>query len=447
MKNGHRFSILTSSLVAAVLILSLISGTAWAQNPTGVGGDPHLLKFENTGQLFQQAKGQLENALKHLNARDPKSKANLIEKAQDYLEKAIDHTVSYLEVLKSRAENPANQGIFPFNVSSNIDAHVTELENLRAKVQQDNNLSELRADNQELKDIYAGIRLETRYDYEILLNNNIGKFIGKADNVTTRLNAAIQNLNNGSKDTSTLMAIEANFTNLMQEASAEQQTTASLLAAPAGFDATGKVTNNTEALAFLKQVDDSQRGTIKTLREAAKQLEEFVGDYRRLSGGSSQGQRGNQDKERKILASGNSTLVASGRGNALIEGNVNVTLSGINGTLMVSNNANVITDGTNQTLGNNRVQYQGFTYAIITPPTADENMNIRVAISGNNINLTATCNPTATTCTAVLNGQGTVNASGVGNLTVSGEWSNERQDNMVTVNPPDARNSGHARKD
>ncbi len=407
MKNVHRFGILTS-LVAAVLILSLISGTAWAQNPAGMNGDPHLMKFENTGQLFQQAKEQFENAVKHFNGRDAKSKANLIEKTQDYLEKAIDHTVSYLEVLKSRAENPANQGLFPFDVSSNIDAHVTELENLRAKVQQDNNITELRADNQKLKDIYAGIRLETRYDYQILLNNNIGKFIGNADNVTARLNAAIQKLNNESKDTSTLVAIEANFTNLMQEAATEQQNTTSLLATRTGFDASGNVTNNTDALAFLKQVDDSQRGTIKTLKEAARQLEEFVRDYRRLSGGNA----GENSKEGhgKAFVMGTGTLTANGSGRAVIYGNVTVTLSGMNDTLIVFGNASVATDGgTNQTLGNGQANYQGFSTATVTGE------NIRVTVSGGNISLTATG-----TGAAVLNGNGTYSTESA--FGVRGEW-------------------------
>lgn len=404
MKNGHRFSILTS-LVAAVFILSLLTGTAWAQKPTDLGGDQHLLKFENTGQLFEQAKGQFENALKQFNSkRDVKSMENLIEKAKDYLEKAIDHTVSYLEVLRSRAENPANQGIFSFNVSSNIDAHVAQLEALRTQVQQANNISELRTDNQQLKDIYAGIRLETRYDYDILLNNNIGKFIGKADNVTARLNATIQNLNNQSKDTSSLVAIRDNFTALMQQAATEQQNTTSLLATHTGFDSSGMVVNNTDAKAFLTQVDNSQRETVRTLKQAAAQLQKFVNQYRRLSGGNAGEGHG------RAIVMGTGTLTANGSGRAVIEGNVTVTLSGVNDTLLVYGNAAVTTDaGTNQTLGNGQVKYQGFTTATITGE------KIRVAVSGDNISFTATG-----TGAAVLNGNGTYSTQNI--FGVSGGW-------------------------
>lgn len=421
MKNGQRFIILTS-LVAAVFILSLFSGIAAAQKPGEQ--NENKVKFENTGKLFEDAKAQFENALKQFNAKnDSISKADLVEKTRDYLEKAIDHVISYLDNVKSRAEQPENKGLFPFDVSKNIDAHVAELQQLRTKVQQDNTTEGLRVDNKELKDIYARIRLETRSDFEILLNNSIGKFIAKSDNVSVRLNAQIQNLKTKGKDTSNLEAISANFTNLMQEAAADQKNTEALLAVHTGFDNSGMVINNTDAQAFLKQVDDSQRETIKILRMPGRQLQIFVRDYRILSGGSTvTGQPGNQGNDRNgrpnqgngrngtTLVMGTGTLIANGGGRAVIEGNVTVTLSGINGSLMVSSNAVVTTDGgTNQAIGNGMVKYQGFNSATIT------GNNIRVGISGNNINLTA-----SGTGAAILNGKGTYRTEN--NFSVSGVW-------------------------
>ena len=421
MKNGQRFSILTS-LIAALFILSMFSVAAVAQNPNGkeksANQKPQMnvnqASFGNTAQLFDNAKTQFENALKQFNAKkDAASKQDLILKTQDYLEKAIDRIVLQLDVVKSRIENPGSQGVIPFNVSNNIDAHVAELEQLRTKVQQDNTTSELSADNIGLKKIYANISLENRYDYEILLDNRINTFISKSDNVTARLDAAIQNLNNKSKDTSALVAIRANFTNLMQEAKADQQNTDTLLSTHAGFAASGMVINNTDAKAFLKQVDDSQRGTIKILKDAARQLQEFVGDYRRLSGGNAvTGQPNNQvnERNRRTLVMGTGTLIANGSGRAVIEGNVTITLSGINDVLLASHNSAVTTDGgTNQTLGNGQVQYQGFNSATISGD------NIRIAISGNNINLTATG-----TSAAVLNGNGTYSVEN--NFSVNGQW-------------------------
>lgn len=412
MKNRHRFTILTS-LVAAVFILSLFSGITAAQKPNENNGNQK--QFTNTEQQFQNAKTQLDKALKQFNGKkDSKSKDQLVLTTRNYLEKAINHTISYLDVLKSRVEKPENQGIIPFNVSTNADAHVAELEQLRTKVEQDNTTKALSLDNTELKKIYSRMRLETQYDFAILLDNTINKFIAKSDNVSAKLNTEIQKLKSNGTDTSDLEAIAANFTNLMQEARAGQQKTEVLLAAHTGFDNSGMVINNTDAQAFLKNVDDSQKETIKTLRDASRLLQDFVKDFRKLSGGNAKGggKPGNEDNERggKTLVKGTGTLAANGSGRAVIEGNVTVKLSGTNVTLTVSSNAAVITDsGTNQTLGNGQVKYQGFNSATITGD------NIRVGISGNNISLNATG-----TGTAVLNGNGTYtieNAFGV-----SGEW-------------------------
>jgi hypothetical protein len=415
MKISGRFNILTS-LVAAVFILSLFSGIAAAQQPGENNGNQN--QFINTEKQFLNAKAQLDKAFKQFNAkRDSKSKADLVLKAQDYLERAINHTISYLDVLKSRAEKPENQGIIPFNVSTNIDAHIAELEQLRTKVEQDNTTEALRADNTELKNIYSGIRLETQYDFAILLNNKIGNFITKSDNVSARLNAEIQKLKSNGTDTSSLEAIAANFTNLMQEAAADQNNTEALLAVHTGFDNSGMVINNTDAQAFLMQVSTSQKETINVLREASRLLQDFVKDFRKLSGGNAnaEGGHGNNEKERdgKIFVKGTGTLVANGSGRAVIEGNVTVDLSGTNVTLLVSSNAAITTDsGTNQTLGNGQVKYQGFNTATITGD------NIRVGISGNNIGLNATG-----TGAAVLNGNGTYTTQNA--FGVSGEWKKE----------------------
>ncbi len=409
MKNRQRFTILTS-LVAAVFILSLFSGLVAAQKPDdGSNGNQH--QFTNTEKLFLNAKAQLDKAFKQFNAkRDSKSKADLVLKAQDYLERAINHTISYLDVLKSRAEKPENQGIIPFNVSTNIDTHIAELEQLRTKVEQDNTTEALTADNTELKNIYSGIRLETQYDFAILLNNKIGNFITKSANVSERLNTTIQNLKSNGTDTTNLEAISANFSSLMQEATADQQKTEALLSNHTGFDDSGMVINITDAQIFLKNVDDSQKETINILRDASKLLQDFVRDYRKFSAGNSGKQGKDNEHGGKILVRGTGTLEANGSGRAVIDGNVTVNLSGTNITLIVSSNAIVTTDGgTNQTLGNGQVKYQGFNSTTITGD------NIRLGISGNNISLTATG-----TGAAVLNGHGTYtkeNAFGV-----TGEW-------------------------
>lgn len=398
MKNRCWFNILTP-LVAAVFILSLFSGIGAAEKPGEKNENQE--KYANTGKQFEDAKKQFENALKQFNAKkDSKSKEELLLKTKDYLEKAIDHLVSYLKVLKSRAEKSDNKGIIPFDVSKNIDAHLAQLEQLRTKVQQANSTQELRDANKELKELWVKIRLETRYDFAILLNNRVDTFITKADNISARLDAAIQNLKSKGKDTSDLEKSAATFNSLVKEAKDAQQKTDELFAAHSGFATDGTVTNIKDAEAFLRQADNSQKEIIKKLKAASRQLQDFAREYRKLSGG-------------KVVVSGTGTLAANGTGRAVIEGNVTVTLSGINGTLKVSSNAKVTTDGgTNQTLGSGQVKYQGFSSATITGD------NIRVEISGNNIDLTATG-----TGSAVLNGNGTYKTEK--DFGVSGEWKKE----------------------
>lgn len=407
MKNRCWFNILTP-LVAAVFILSLFSGIGAAEKPGEKNENQE--KYANTGKQFEDAKKQFENALKQFNAKkDSKSKEELLLKTKNYLEKAIDHLVSYLKVLKSRAEKSDNKGIIPFDVSKNIDAHLAQLEQLRTKVQQANSTQELRDANKELKELWVKIRLETRYDFAILLNNRVDTFITKADNISARLDAAIQNLKSRGKDTSDLEKSAATFNSLVKEAKDAQQKTDELFAAHSGFATDGTVTNIKDAEAFLRQADNSQKETIKKLRAASRQLQDFVREYRKLSGGKAVAE-GQPERSGKAVVRGTGTLVANGTGRAVIEGNVTVTLSGINGTLKVSSNAKVTTDGgTNETLSNGEVKYQGFSSATITGD------NIRVEISGNNIDLTATG-----TGAAVLNGNGTYNTTKA--FGVSGEW-------------------------
>ncbi len=433
MKNKYWFTILTA-IVAAVFLLSLFSTVSAAQKPAnnphpGVGlgnQNGNLVKLQNIGQKFEDAKQQFEDALNQFNAKgDSKSKGVLIQRTQDYLGSAIDRIESYLNVQKARE---ADIGIKQFNASDDMDAQIAQLEQLRTKMQNDSTIEELREDNKELKDIYANISLETQYRYEIMLENRINTFISKSGNVSASLNTAIQNTASKGKDTSRLEEFSSNFAQLMQQATAEQQGTEALLTNHTGFDDSGNVINGADAQVMCTNGKFLIKETVSTLKDAEKQLQDFVREYRRL-GGNAEDQQGNAGEHEKLLASGNSTLVANGSGRAVIIGNVTVMLSGINDTLIVSNNSNVTTDGgTNQTLGNGHIEYQGFNSSTIT------GYNIRVALSGNNISLTVTCTDATTACNAVLNGNGTFSISGTGNLSVSGEW---WKGNSVTVTPPD----------
>lgn len=405
MKNKNKFGIL-SSLIAVMFILGMFAGIAAAQTPmeqyekATEKYEKTKEKYEDTKDKFEKAKKAFENANRQFRAeKDNKSKEELILKTRDYLEKAIDHTVSQLNVLKSRVNNSENKGILPFDASKNIDAHVAQLEQLRSKVEQANTTQEFKESYQELKELYSNMRLEIRYYYEIVLNNRINNFITKADNVSAKIDTEIQKLKSEGKDTARLEEMAANFNNLVKDAKDSRQKTSDLFASHSGFSSDGMVTDNKAAEDFVRQVDNSQKETIKKLKAASRQLTDFVKDWRKQSAG-------------KVVVRGTGTLVANGSGRAVIEGNVTVMLSGMNGTLKVSSNAEVTTDGTKEVLGNGDVKYTNFTSATI------KGENIRVEISGNNINLNATG-----TGSAVLSGNGTYKTEK--DYTVSGDWKKE----------------------
>lgn len=407
MKTKNKFGIL-SSLIAVMFILSMFSGIAAAQTPkeqyekATEQYQKAQENYENTKQKFENARKDFERANRQFREiKDDKSKEELILKTRDYLEKAIYHAISQLNILKTRLDDPENKGILPFDASRNIDAHVAQLEQIRTNVQQASTTQEFKESYQQLKDLYSNIRLETRYYYAIVLNKRIDNFVTKADTVSAKIDTEIQKLKSEGKDTTKHEEMSSNFNNLMNDAKDSQQKTSDLFASHSGFSSDGMVTDNKAAEAFVKQVDNSQKETVKKLKEASKKLLDFVKDWRKESGG-------------KVVVRGTGTLVANGSGRAVIEGNVTVTLSGINGTLKVSSNADVVTDGTGtkEVLGNGDVEYQGFGQATI------KGDGIRVEISGNDINLTA-----SGTGSAVMSGKGTYKTEK--DFSATGEWKKE----------------------
>ncbi|HLB70182.1 MAG TPA: hypothetical protein VJJ51_03980 [Candidatus Methanoperedens sp.] len=288
MKNRTRLGMMPS-LIAAMLVLSLFSGVVAAQSPAEqYEKDKEQYKqitekYENTKKKFEDAKDRFEKVrerLRNLNESD-----ELKLKAKDYLVSLIDHTVAHLEVLKYRVELRENKGIIPFDASRNIDDHIAQLGKIKANVQSATTYRELIAAHSELKEIWVKIRLETRYYVGIVLNYRIDQFITKTDNVTVRMDAAIQRLKDKGIDTKELENDEARFKELVQEATTNQEKTVEMFNTHSGFANDGTVTDAKAAREFLLQADKSQRSTIKSLKDASKQVLEFVRDFRKLSRG------------------------------------------------------------------------------------------------------------------------------------------------------------------
>lgn len=289
-----------ASLVAAVFIMSLFSGVVAAVQTPAEQYKKDKEKYENTKKKFEEARNIFENARERLrNANDNKSREELKNRTKDYLIRAIDQTVSHLEILKYRVELRENKDIIKFDASSNIEAQITQLEGMKVKVEHAETAGEFIAINNELKDLWVKIRLETRYYVGIVLNYRSNIFLSKVDNVSVKMDEAITRLENEGIDTASLKAEAEKFDSIVADAKQNQQKTDDLFEVHDGFASDGTISNANAAREFLRQGDGMQRDTVKKLKEAAKQLKDFVKEFRKLARG-------------KVTIEGGSTETLSG---------------------------------------------------------------------------------------------------------------------------------------
>lgn len=295
MKSTNISRILTP-LIMALFILSLFSGIVAAQatpreqyEKTKEQYQIQKEKYDNTRNQFEDAKKLFEEANKRFkNVRDNKSNnrsnEDLMEKARNYILKAINHTEAQLQVMKNRLDNPENKGISATDAIKIIDAHTAQLEQLKGKVSGATTIEEIRDAHKELAGIVVKINLETRYFMGIVLNHRIDNFINQADNVSVKADTAIAKLKANGTDTTKLEADAAEFKNKVTEARDIQAQTLALFATHSGFAQDGTVTNEKDARTFLNKANELQRNTIKKLKEASKQLIEFGKEFRKLVG-------------------------------------------------------------------------------------------------------------------------------------------------------------------
>jgi len=289
MKPTKLFRILTS-IIMSLFILSIYSGVVAAQATAGEQYEKaneiyqaNKDNYDNARKNFEEAKDIFEKANKQLGKlKDENSTEELKQKSKDYLLRAIDFAQSQLQVMKSRVEN-SEKGYIPFNAVTIIDGHTAQLEQMKAKVEQANSTQELRDAHKELKKIVVDINLETRYYMGIVLNHRIDNFIIKADNnVSIRLDSAIEKLKSQGNDTTNLEKEVTDFKNAVKVAKESHTKTKESYANHNGFATDGTITNERNANKFLEQGNKLQKETIKDLRNAGNQVIQFVKDLRKL---------------------------------------------------------------------------------------------------------------------------------------------------------------------
>jgi hypothetical protein len=287
MKSTKSFRILTP-VIMALFILSLFSGVVAAATPKEQYEKANEIyqinknQYDNTKMEFEEAKDLFERSNKQLGKlNDEKSKDELKQKSKDYLLKAINFAQSQLQVMKSRMAN-SEKGSIPSNAITIIDGHTAQLELLKGKVEKANSTQEFRNVHTELKKIVVDINLETRYYMGIVLNHRIDNFTIKADNVSARLDSAIERLKARGNDTTQLEKEATDFKEAVKKAKESQIKTKELYTTHKGFADEGAVKNENDAKKFLDQGNNLQRDTIKDLRQAGNQVIKFVKDLRRI---------------------------------------------------------------------------------------------------------------------------------------------------------------------
>ncbi len=193
----------------------------------------------------------------------------------------IDLLIADIELLKCDAKFTEKGENLPFDVSSTMDKHKMELENIRTKLQRATEDPDIRKIDRDLKDIYEKLELEIRYYKGIGVNNNIDIFFASTDDASVRMNEIIKKLNGNGKDTSKLTAIASDFNNIMKEAKDEHKKTLDLFREHSGFDSAGMVTDIRKAQDFVRQIKEQQKDT-KRMKSAIAKLREFFGESKRL---------------------------------------------------------------------------------------------------------------------------------------------------------------------
>ena len=124
-------------------------------------------------------------------------------------------------------------------------------------------------------------RLETVWAREQTIYQREGDLLGKASGVISKIQTLIDKANAKGWDTTAVQAALNAFSSAIPAAQSAHDAGAAIISSHAGFDANGKVTDRTTALATAKSLRDVLQntrtaldGTGKALRQAIKALRE-----------------------------------------------------------------------------------------------------------------------------------------------------------------------------
>ncbi|MBT3337109.1 MAG: hypothetical protein HN855_15545 [Anaerolineae bacterium] len=126
----------------------------------------------------------------------------------------------------------------------------------------------------------TGEKLEAAWERALLLNERVGKTFERVDTLTEKIQTLIEKADEKGMDTSAVQAALDAFNAAVDEAYPVYEAAQDVIAAHAGFDANGKVTDAETAQATLKSLGESLKEIRGMTVESGKALRDAIKAFR-----------------------------------------------------------------------------------------------------------------------------------------------------------------------
>jgi hypothetical protein len=331
------------------------------------------------------------------NDRTPENRQILMDAAKDHLLQMLDQMIRRLELLQEQIEFAEEKSILvPEGASENIDRYMLRLKGYKPEVESADTEADLRPVARSINQEWRSIRREILHYAKYMVAVRTEAYIGKAKDISDRLDKKIGELEYEGVDTTNLRLNLDEFNE-------------KLVCVEDNYDHAKAAVSDDE----INSGDVQQyiRNASRCIREANNILREMFRELRALEG----------YRDGAVVLNGTGSLNASGSGTAWIHGSLDLALSCDHGTLMVHDRAG---DGDIKVTGNG-VEGQTGRWTIYHgfDGTADiTGSDVSVALVGSGIDLTVTG-----TGRAILVGHGIYQVRGSDDeLISSGDWQERR---------------------
>ncbi len=363
----------------------------------GMAATAQAIKGASGNGLNVDSSGLYRARDAYRNDRTPENRQMLMDAAKDHLLQMLDQMIGRLEILQEQIEfAEENSIIMPKGASENIDRYILRLESYKPEVESADTEADLRSVARSINQEWRSIRKEILHYAKYMVAARTEAYIGKANDISDRLDAKISELEDAGVDTTDLRQNLDDFN-------------AKIVCVEDNYDLAKAAVSDDEINSG--EVQQYIRNASRCIGEANHILREMFNELRALEG----------YRDGAVMLNGTGTLKASGSGTAWIHGSLDLALSCDHGALTVHDhiggmNITVTGNGAEDQTGRWTI-YRGF------DGTADiTGSDVSVALVGSGIDLTV-----AGTGRAILVGDGTYQVLGAGdNLISSGDWQERR---------------------